>query len=406
MVETHRYKGTKKWVYSKEDDERIAGEDTDSTREFKKGYKEWLGKKQKTHHFQRFVRPKRVVTEKPHNKAHLEVPEKYKREVVGKRPEEEKHKKPVKKKPKTWIILFILLVIVSAFLMKDYFLKPANCEDGTLHNSCSSKRPFFCNNGELVKSLEACGCSDGERIYENKCIEIIECIDGSLHPECSEDKPYQCLEGTLILSAQQCGCPEGYAVKGNYCKKGAIKEIPEEPPMYKVDENASGKSLNATIEKIKTRINDIKTKFFPRVKEAGTDLKEIVTNKVDEIKMEITASEKENCQRAFEVVKELRREKGIYQIWWSDELYDIALLRAKDMYGRDYFSHYTPEGYDVGYYLGTPWGYSENIGQGYYTCSGAVEGWIDSPGHYRNLLFGAYGAIASYSDIYVYISVS
>ena len=35
------------------------------------------------------------------------------------------------------------------------------CEDGTLYTRCSKNRPYFCENGELVRKCSICGCDQG-----------------------------------------------------------------------------------------------------------------------------------------------------------------------------------------------------------------------------------------------------
>ncbi len=54
--------------------------------------------------------------------------------------------------------------------------EPQNCEDGTLHNSCSNNKPYFCDNGELVPDCPVCGCPDGYgcNTTEGSCYEVFQ----------------------------------------------------------------------------------------------------------------------------------------------------------------------------------------------------------------------------------------
>lgn len=79
---------------------------------------------------------------------------------------------------------------------------------------------------------------------------------------------------------------------------------------------------------------------------------------------------------------------------WSDQLAASALAHAKDMATNGYFSHVSPSGSRpeermaaAGWTL-RPIG--ENIAAGQADPSEVMQGWIDSPGHCKNLLNGGY----------------
>jgi len=90
----------------------------------------------------------------------------------------------------------------------DLEAKPKDCEDGTLHNSCSENQPDFCDDGELVPDCPVCGCPDG---YEcnttsGSCFEVFqECgnniIEGT--EECDKTNASAC-PGNCRLD---CTCP-------------------------------------------------------------------------------------------------------------------------------------------------------------------------------------------------------
>jgi len=47
----------------------------------------------------------------------------------------------------------------------------------------------------------------------------LKCSDGTPYDECTENKPYYCYQGELLKSAFNCGCPKGYDVDFQDCKK-------------------------------------------------------------------------------------------------------------------------------------------------------------------------------------------
>lgn len=47
-----------------------------------------------------------------------------------------------------------------------------NCGDGTASNSCSTIKPFFCLNGNLVENASACGCYEKQIMQGQFCVSI------------------------------------------------------------------------------------------------------------------------------------------------------------------------------------------------------------------------------------------
>jgi len=91
----------------------------------------------------------------------------------------------------------------------------------------------------------------------------------------------------------------------------------------------------------------------------------------------------------FKLVNKERRERGIQELNWAPEIVPVARAHAKDMWERKYFSHYSPEGYDVGdrldkakirYLLA-----GENLALAP-TLATAHNGLMNSEGHRANLL--------------------
>jgi uncharacterized protein YkwD len=128
-----------------------------------------------------------------------------------------------------------------------------------------------------------------------------------------------------------------------------------------------------------------------------------------------------------ELVNEKRTANGREPLEWSDDLSRLARAHSQDMVDRDFYSHTNPDGQspsDRGQEMGTSctavldsqarFGVGENIakvavwngaranrpgGEYKYDWKTAdkiaedlVQGWMDSPGHRRNILEEGYGA--------------
>ena len=75
---------------------------------------------------------------------------------------------------------------------------------------------------------------------------------------------------------------------------------------------------------------------------------------------------------------------------WNDKLEKAASLHSADMYQRNYFSHASQDGKkggarldEAGYHWKT---FGENIAMGYRNEVDVVEGWLQSPGHCKNIM--------------------
>lgn len=101
-------------------------------------------------------------------------------------------------------------------------------------------------------------------------------------------------------------------------------------------------------------------------------------------------------QKMFELVNSERAKEGLKALLWDTSLRDVGRKHSRDMFERKYFSHFSPEGKDVGDRLG-----EANID---YTIAGenlalapdvirAHDGLMNSPGHRRNILTAEFGKI-------------
>jgi len=108
-------------------------------------------------------------------------------------------------------------------------------------------------------------------------------------------------------------------------------------------------------------------------------------------------------QQMLDLVNELRsdgctcgqdRMPAAPALQWNDKLAAAALAHAKDMETNNYFGHISQDGRQLDDRVeeqGYAWSrLGENIAGGYTTVSSVVQGWIDSPGHCRNLMNGSF----------------
>ncbi|NNF22171.1 MAG: hypothetical protein HKN67_09525 [Saprospiraceae bacterium] len=102
-------------------------------------------------------------------------------------------------------------------------------------------------------------------------------------------------------------------------------------------------------------------------------------NEIDKILYRINSLRKKGCRCDGKFYKPVR------QLKWNRMLYVSAYKHAKSMHDNDYFSHYSPEGKDIGErldLLGYKWQYAgENLAEGQKSFDEAMHDWIASPTH-------------------------
>lgn len=92
-----------------------------------------------------------------------------------------------------------------------------------------------------------------------------------------------------------------------------------------------------------------------------------------------------------------RQKEGLVSLSLNNQLSEAALLKAKDMFEKNYWAHNAPEGT-------TPWvfikkaGYDyiyagENLARGFNSSGDVVNAWMASPKHRENLLSGNYNDV-------------
>ncbi len=87
------------------------------------------------------------------------------------------------------------------------------CTDGTAPNQCSANKPFYCENGNLINKCSQCNCNTGYSCSTDgtTCfLTPLPCPDGTAHGQCSTTKPKYCDNGNLINKCNECGCNNSY----------------------------------------------------------------------------------------------------------------------------------------------------------------------------------------------------
>jgi uncharacterized protein YkwD len=112
----------------------------------------------------------------------------------------------------------------------------------------------------------------------------------------------------------------------------------------------------------------------------------------------VTAIVMEYERKAFDLINEERKTKGIEPLKWDPDLLRMARLHSQNMSVNNFFAHTGPDGVDVkerakvcgvvgwkalGENIAYNLGYSD-------PASSAVVGWKESPKHYTNLLRTVY----------------
>ena len=124
------------------------------------------------------------------------------------------------------------------------------------------------------------------------------------------------------------------------------------------------------------------------------DRPRIVPEKAEAVGASVEVNVKTAERIAFELVNQKRAENGLKPLAWSDSLENIARLHSADMAELEYFSHRSPAGKMVSdraddAHLGAWRAIGENIAfnRGYADpITKAVELWLNSPGHKRNMM--------------------
>jgi cell division septation protein DedD len=93
----------------------------------------------------------------------------------------------------------------------------------------------------------------------------------------------------------------------------------------------------------------------------------------------------------YQVTNEKRIAAGVAPLKVDSRLEQAALAKAQDMFTKDYWAHYAPDGSTSPWQFILSFGYSyevagENLAKDFDTSAAVVEAWLASPSHRANLL--------------------
>lgn len=102
-------------------------------------------------------------------------------------------------------------------------------------------------------------------------------------------------------------------------------------------------------------------------------------------------------EKLYQLTNEERVKNGLNPLSYNEKLAKAAMEKAKDMFAKNYWAHYAPDGT-------TPWdfilasGYryeyaGENLAKNFLFSDGVVKAWMNSPTHKENILKPEYQEI-------------
>lgn len=102
-------------------------------------------------------------------------------------------------------------------------------------------------------------------------------------------------------------------------------------------------------------------------------------------------------EKLYQLTNEEREKNGLEPLTYNPQLAAAAEQKANDMFARNYWSHYGPDGT-------TPWSFilstgykyeyaGENLAKNFLFSDGVVRAWMESPTHRENILRNEYSEI-------------
>src|SRR3989344_7435279 len=80
------------------------------------------------------------------------------------------------------IVFFVMIILIASFItafpfftknsLKEEKSETPTCGDGTLYETCSKTKPYFCEQGILVEKISVCGCSNLSQNLGGSCYSI------------------------------------------------------------------------------------------------------------------------------------------------------------------------------------------------------------------------------------------
>ena len=112
-------------------------------------------------------------------------------------------------------------------------------------------------------------------------------------------------------------------------------------------------------------------------------------------------------QQVLDIVNQERSKAGLSSLSMNEELSNMAMVKAQDMYNNNYFDHNSPthgSPFDMMNEFGITYNSAgENIAKGQTTPTQVMQDWMNSPGHKANILSNNYTqiGIAFYNNAWV-----
>lgn len=99
--------------------------------------------------------------------------------------------------------------------------------------------------------------------------------------------------------------------------------------------------------------------------------------------------------RLLALTNQFRKEKGLSELKQDGRLDRAASEKAKDMFAKNYWAHFAPDGSTTPWYFIKRQGYEytyagENLAKGFTSSDDLVKAWINSPSHRENMLSDKY----------------
>jgi uncharacterized protein YkwD len=97
-----------------------------------------------------------------------------------------------------------------------------------------------------------------------------------------------------------------------------------------------------------------------------------------------------SSSEVISISNQQRANNGLPALSYNSRLSSAAEAKARDMFAKDYWAHFAPDGTSPWYFI-TSAGYTystagENLAKGFDSSAGVVDGWMNSPGHRANIL--------------------
>ncbi len=69
------------------------------------------------------------------------------------------------------LLMFVFISIITVIIYFSFFSSPLNliCGDDTIYDSCSDRKPYFCERGVLIERASICGCFENLTINGDSC---------------------------------------------------------------------------------------------------------------------------------------------------------------------------------------------------------------------------------------------